>query len=86
MYMGSLYMLYSRLFEAVFEHGAVELGPATAYAKSGLDSYHLDLHDTFVLLGDPAMDLNLTIVPWSQELYLPIALRGGLRSLSARDR
>ncbi len=31
----------------------------------------LDLVDTFTLLGDPATNLNLTVVHWTNKLYLP---------------
>jgi hypothetical protein len=33
---------------------------------------NLDLIDTYHLLGDPAMKLDLTIVPWTDALYLPV--------------
>ena len=36
---------------------------------------NLDLLDTFTLLGDPALRLNRTIIPWTSQTYLPIAIR-----------
>jgi hypothetical protein len=72
---GGQNMLHELFYEAVFEEGLTELGPAISYAKVGLPGTYADLLDSFVLLGDPAMDLNMTIVPWTGELYLPLALR-----------
>jgi hypothetical protein len=68
-------VLHSEFFDAVFQDGMIELGPATQAAKAKLQTYNSDLHDTFILFGDPAMDLNLTIVPWSHATYLPVTLR-----------
>jgi hypothetical protein len=71
-------ILHQRFFHAVFEDGATELGTVTEFAKLGLIGYDdSDLIDTFVLLGDPAMDLNMTIVPWTDQVFLPLVLRGG---------
>jgi len=69
--------LHYRFFEAVFQDGQIELGAAIAYAKLGLPETTTGngLRDTFILLGDPAMELNLTIVPWPNHLFLPLALR-----------
>ena len=62
--------------DTVFQEGGItKLGPATEAAKARLPG-DSDLRDTFVLLGDPAMDLNLTIVPWAHEVFLPATLRG----------
>ena len=69
--------LRERFFYAVFDSGVTELGPVIGYAKLGLDSRNLDLHDTYILLGDPAMDLYMTVVPWTDELFLPLVMRGG---------
>jgi hypothetical protein len=33
------------------------------------------MQDTFTLLGDPAMDLNMTIVTLPENLYLPLIAR-----------
>jgi hypothetical protein len=67
--------LHKGFFDAVFQDGTTELGPAIEAAKLKLQSHNSDLHDTFILFGDPAMDLNLTIVPWAHEVFLPLALR-----------
>jgi hypothetical protein len=72
-------ILHEGFFDAVFQGGITELGPATQAAQLHLLSenpYYVDLVDTFVLLGDPAMELNMTIVPWAAEVFLPAALRG----------
>ncbi|TET50148.1 MAG: hypothetical protein E3J64_08645 [Anaerolineales bacterium] len=68
-------MLHQRFYDAVFDSGFTQLGPAIEYAKANLSGQNMDLHDTFVLLGDPAMELNMTIVPWTDETYLPLVLR-----------
>ena len=38
-------------------------------ASTGQD---LDLLDTYVLLGDPALRLNRTLVPWTTRFFLPL--------------
>jgi len=55
------------------------LGEATLSGKLALASSgeNLDLLDTFTLLGDPAMAVNLNLVPWAHELFLPSVLEGG---------
>jgi len=68
--------LHQKFFDAVFQNGITELGAATEAAKAYLRPVYSDLRDTFILLGDPAMDLNLTIVPWKHAVFLPVALRG----------
>jgi len=70
-------VLHQRFFHAVFQDGDTELGSAIQFAKSGLIEYDdSDLIDTFVLLGDPAMNLNMTIVPWTDQIFLPLVMRG----------
>jgi hypothetical protein len=69
-------ILYPGYFDAVFQDDITALGPATEAAKARLVRYLSYLRDTFILLGDPALDLNLTIVPWTDEAFLPLALRG----------
>jgi len=68
-------ILHQKLFDAVFQNGIAELGAATEAAKAYLRPVYSDLHDTFILLGDPAMDLNLNIVPWTHTAFLPATLR-----------
>jgi hypothetical protein len=68
--------LHRGFFEAVFQNHTTELGPAIKAAKLKLPGDHSDLHDTFILFGDPAMDLNLDTVPWAHEVFLPTTLRG----------
>jgi hypothetical protein len=50
------------------------LGEATLAGKLLLAStgQNLDLLDTFVLLGDPAMRLNRTLAPWTAQVFLPV--------------
>jgi uncharacterized repeat protein (TIGR01451 family) len=51
------------LFEAIFTEDITQLGPATTYAKYFLfansGGEHLDLLDTYLLFGDPALRLNV---------------------------
>lgn len=63
---------------SVFQDPAATLGAATLSGKLALAasaSHALDLVDTFTLLGDPATQLNLALVPWSDNVYLPITQR-----------
>jgi hypothetical protein len=69
-------VLHRSFFDAVFQDGTTELGPAIEAAKLELPGWQGDLRDTFILLGDPAMDLSLDVVPWSHGAFLPFALRG----------
>ena len=79
-------VLHQGFFGAVFPEDtdtveSVELWEAILAAKLELIAsdnapYYLDLLDTFVLLGDPAMDLNLDIVPWAHGVFLPLTIRG----------
>ena len=73
-------VLHKGFFDAVFEKDITKLGKVIEAAQLDLiawdsSAYYLDLLDTFVLLGDPAMDLNLTVVPWSHATFLPVTLR-----------
>ena len=53
--------------------GAGALSGKLKLVASG--SSALDLVDTFTLLGDPATHLNLTLVPWLTQGYLPVIQR-----------
>jgi hypothetical protein len=64
-------------FRAVFADEAETLGEAALAGKLALvaNGQDLDLLDTFTLLGDPALRLDRTIVPWAHEIFLPVTLR-----------
>ena len=63
-------------FRAVFSDTVSTVGQATWAGKLSLATagQNLDLLDTFTLLGDPALRLNRTIIPWASRAYLPIIL------------
>ncbi len=69
--------LQTGFYRTVMDEGEMNLGSATLVGKTKLhaDGIHLDLLDTFTLFGDPAMAINLTIVPYSHHLYLPVVSR-----------
>ncbi|MFN3762396.1 MAG: C25 family cysteine peptidase [Anaerolineae bacterium] len=64
-------------FRAVFSDTVGTVGEATLAGKLNLVGapQGSDLLDTYVLLGDPALRWNRTIVPWSAHLYLPLVVR-----------
>ncbi len=71
-----------RTFLQVVGTGITGLGEIIQETKTqalpGLEvTDSLDLLDTFVLLGDPAMKLNRSDVPWPQQMFLPAVMRGG---------
>jgi hypothetical protein len=53
--------------------GAATLSGKLKLVASG--SSALDLADTFTLLGDPATNLNLALVPWTSNVFLPVVQR-----------
>ena len=63
---------------AVFQRHEGTVGAGTLSGKLKLvasGSSALDLVDTFTLLGDPATNLNLTLIPWANNAYLPVIQR-----------
>lgn len=64
-------------FQAVFADNADTVSQAALAGKVALAAtgQNLDLLDTFTLLGDPATRFNRTIVPWQNQVHLPIILR-----------
>jgi len=63
---------------SVYQGGARSIGAGALAGKLRLlasGSSALDLVDTFSLLGDPATRLNLMIVPWANQVYLPVTQR-----------
>ncbi|MFW6135724.1 MAG: C25 family cysteine peptidase [Chloroflexota bacterium] len=50
------------------------LGPATVAARMALRPNHASLWDTYVLFGDPAMELNLEVDVWPRT-YIPLVVR-----------
>ncbi|MGH2592650.1 MAG: C25 family cysteine peptidase [Anaerolineae bacterium] len=66
--------LAAGFMQSVFIDGQTNLGLSTLSGKLSLvanNPAHLDLVDTFTLLGDPATRINLTLVPWPHSIYLP---------------
>jgi hypothetical protein len=72
-------VLHERFVNAAFQENTT-IGEAAQAAKLDLvalgNPYYMDLLDTFVLFGDPAMTFNKTIVPWAAQVFLPAAPRG----------
>jgi Peptidase family C25 len=63
---------------SAFQRHEGTIGAGTLSGKLKLvasGSSALDLVDTFNLLGDPATILNLTLVPWTSKVYLPVTQR-----------
>ena len=63
---------------SAFQRHEGTIGAGTLSGKLKLvasGSSALDLVDTFTLLGDPATNLNLTLVPWPTQGYLPVIQR-----------
>ena len=62
-------LLSQGLYQAIFQEGLTQLGPATTAAKVFLNAAgvgHTELIDTYMLFGDPATRLNL--FPWKVSL------------------
>jgi len=61
-------------FRAALRDSVSTIGQATFAGKLSLAAtgQNLDLLNTFVLLGDPALRFNRTIVPWASQIYLPL--------------
>ncbi|MBN1889383.1 MAG: hypothetical protein JW850_15420 [Thermoflexales bacterium] len=66
-------------YQDIFDGTPGTLGQATLAGKLSLAAggQHLDLLNNFVLLGDPALRPNLTIIPWASQVYLPVVSRAG---------
>lgn len=64
-------------FRAVFGDKVLTIGEAALAGKLALaeSNLHLELMETYTLLGDPSLHWNRTIVPWSSHIYLPVVMR-----------
>ncbi|MBN1220902.1 MAG: hypothetical protein JXM69_18410 [Anaerolineae bacterium] len=64
-------------YQAAYTQGKTQLGAATLAGQMELyaTGLHQDLLDTFMLFGDPALAINLTIIPLPNRVYLPIVFR-----------
>ncbi len=64
-------------FRTIFSGTVSTLGQAIWAGKLSLatSGQHLDLLDTYTLLGDPALRPNRTITPWASHNYLPVVIR-----------
>ncbi len=69
--------LASGFMQSVYSDGQTEIGAAALAGKLALagTGQNFDLLDTFTLLGDPALPLNTTIIPWAASLLLPVIRR-----------
>ena len=68
-------MLNDGFFRAALRDSVNTVGQATLVGKLSLAAtgQNLDLLNTYVLLGDPALRFNRTIVPWTSQVFLPLA-------------
>lgn len=66
--------LASGFMQSVYMDGQPQLGEATLAGKLALaaSGQNFDLLDTFILLGDPALSLDTTVIPWDTRLLLPV--------------
>jgi hypothetical protein len=68
--------LYAGFYQAIATSGTTKLGPAVLAGKLNLyaTGFYLDLLDTYTLLGDPALNLHLTVTPviYTSSVYLPM--------------
>ncbi|NIN65276.1 MAG: hypothetical protein GTO63_11380, partial [Anaerolineae bacterium] len=64
-------------FYDAFNHGVHELGPATYLGKLNLyqnaEGDHRELIDTYVLFGDPALQIPMVHQHWA---FMPLAVKG----------
>jgi len=69
--------LAAGFFRAVFSDTVGTVGEATLAGKLNLLGAPVgsDLLDTFVLLGDPALHWNRTLIPWTAHVFLPLVRR-----------
>jgi len=69
--------LAAGFFRAVFSDTVGTVGEATLAGKLNLvgASVGSDLLDTYVLLGDPALRWNRTLIPWTAHVFLPLVRR-----------
>jgi hypothetical protein len=67
-------LLAAGFLSSVYQPGTT-LGQAALAGKMHLTGSTPDLVDTYTLLGDPAMQLDLTIVLWPDTMYLPVVQR-----------
>jgi hypothetical protein len=69
--------LAAGFFRAVFSDTVGTVGEATLAGKLNLVGAPVgsDLLDTYVLLGDPALRWNRTLIPWTAHVFLPLVRR-----------
>jgi hypothetical protein len=58
----------------IYSQTVQTLGQAALFGKVRL-SGSFDLRDTYTVLGDPAIQLNTTVQPWPEHVYLPAVHR-----------
>ncbi len=74
------HVLHQGFHDALLADGVSQLGAAVAATQLDLIGWALfdryqDLLDSFVLFGDPATEIDLTIAPWPYQSYLPLLMR-----------
>lgn len=70
-------LLLDGFYDAVLAGPEADMGSAILAGKTKLYEFgfNQDLLDTFVLLGDPALMIDFTIVPFNHHTYLPVIAR-----------
>lgn len=70
-------LLLDGFYNAVLAEPEANIGSAVLAGKANSyeSGFNLDLLDTFTLLGDPALMIDFTIVPFEHQTYLPLITR-----------
>lgn len=70
-------VLQDRFYYMLLEQGETNLGALLLHSKLGVSASGLnqDLIDTYTLFGDPALTLDVNIVPFEEYIFLPVVSR-----------
>jgi len=70
-------VLQERFYEEILQENPADLGTIFLAGKLAVyaSGFNRDLIDTYTLIGDPALHVDTTIVPFSSHLYVPLVFR-----------